>query len=798
MPPGAAECLSCKATHTRATVDVVRPPASPAPGRAAYSGPSQIGGYRILRELGAGGMGAVFEAFEQKMDRRVALKILSRHVASSENAANRFEREAWIAGKLNHPNLVRVFERGEDREVSFFSMELVDGGSLNDVIRNLRAWGKDESWGLSFGSREYVSWAIGRIIEAARGLHFAHRQGVVHRDIKPMNILLNRDPPAVKVADFGLAVDLGATRLTSAGRVMGTVAYMAPEQIRGRSDLVDARTDVYSLGVTLFELLTLELPFTGETQQIYLNAVLTSQARRPRKLNERVGRDLETVIQKSLEKDREDRYASAAAFAEDLENVVHFRPITARPPGASARLVKWARRRPLHAVLAAVLLVGLPITAVLGIQTLQHRRLVERLQVEGWREEAGRLLHDHRFREALEPLGSILAGHSADIDALQRRSVTFFRVSLEEKDVRRKADLEKLALDDITKLVELLPRARWPYRVRAFLLRSFGQPAAAAEDDAAAARYASAAPEDIEFQIDGVLAMVAGDYSRAVEAFGELIRRHPDSGDARQSRGDAFESLGDPGKAAIDYEVASALNPSDVIAPLNLARLKTKAGALAEAEGVYRRVLALAPETPQAHQGLAHNLLEQGRSKASGEDSARAGELFRQAEAEARKAVEKDPSLAWAWLNLGASLVEQSRLLEQPDLRQVNEAIGCYGRAIDLSRGSAGGALDEIRLNALVNQCDALIVVDNLEDALDICRRVTELSPDNPAAHYNFAAVHALSGRADEAFKSLQKDFDLGDRDWQYLASDRWFESLRSDPRFRSLLDGMKKAAPPK
>src|SRR5262249_33719630 len=316
-------------------------------GRSATpNAPRRIAGYRIVRELGAGGMGTVFEAFDEKMSRNVALKILSRHISSAEKAADRFAREAWIGGKLNQPNLVRVYDRGQFEDLSFYSMEMVDGGSLYDVIRHLKQWGEERAWGLQFGSRDYVTWALTQIIAAARGLDFAHRQGVVHRDIKPMNILLSVEPCTVKIADFGLAIDMTATRLTTAGKVLGTVAYMAPEQIRGRQDETDGRADIYALAVTLFELLTLQLPFRWGTPQLYLNAVLTPGARRPSRLNERVSRDLDTVLNKALEKNPKDRYASMAAFAEDLENVLRFQPIAARPPGPMARLGKWARRRP--------------------------------------------------------------------------------------------------------------------------------------------------------------------------------------------------------------------------------------------------------------------------------------------------------------------------------------------------------------------------------------------------------------------------------------------------------------------
>jgi len=765
---------------------------APTPGSVAARGPRVVAGYRIIRQLGAGGMGTVFEAHEEKMNRRVALKVLARSLADAARAEERFAREAWIAGKLNHPNLVKVFEKGEFEDLSFFSMELVDGGSLGDVLKSLRAWGKDDSLGLVFGTRAYVSWAIEQIVQAARGLEHAHRQGVVHRDIKPMNILLNRDPPAVKVADFGLALDLAATRMTVTGTAMGTISYMAPEQIRGRKDLMDARTDVYALGVTLFELLTLQLPYAGETQQMYVNEVLTAAARKPHKLNERVGRDLEVVIGKALEKNPKDRYPSAGALADDLENVLHFRPISARPPSAAQRLTQWIRRRPMHAALAGVLIVAVPSLGVLGGRALQHRRLVSQLQVEAWKEQADRLLHDDRFREAQEPLDRILESDPGDIDALRDRSLSLARLAQTETAPPVRADLERRALQDATRVIGLLPGAAWPHRVRGFLLTSFGRPEEAAPDEEAAATLRKGERDYYEYHIDGRLAFFAFDDAAAVEAFGEVIRLRPDLADARLWRARAYEDLGETARAMTDYEVATALKPSDVISRVNLGRLRTMAGAYEEGAELFRQVLALEPSNAVAHEGMSANLLARGREATAAEDSGQASAWFSEAEDEARAALAADPSLEWARVNLGASLMEQNRLQPSPALAQ--EAIEQYEKTIAERRSRTTDPRDEILVTALVNQCDALIQTERLTEALKSCTDVVTANPDDATAHYNLAAVHALSGRPDEALAALRKDVELGDRDWEYLETDPWFASLRSDARFRDLVERMRQA----
>ena len=737
-------------------------------------------------------MGTVFEALDEKMHRHVALKLLSRHVSSSERAGERFAREAWIGGKLNHPNLVRVYDRGEHEELSFYSMELVDGGSLYDVIRKLKQWNKDDTWGLEFGSREYITWAITQIVAAARGLDYAHRQGVVHRDIKPMNILLSKEPCTVKIADFGLAVDMTATRLTTAGKIMGTVAYMAPEQIRGRHDEIDGRADVYSLAVSLFELLTLELPFTGETQQLYLNAVLTSAARRPSKLNERVSRDLEIVLHKALEKSPRDRYASAAAFAEDLENVLHFRPISARPPNAVTRVAKWARRQPYIAGLAAVLIIAIPTVSILYLVSVRQQGRLDRIENERRMEAARRLSHDGRDLDALRALTQVLDIDPENLDTLQHRALSYHRLGKQETDQKRRQELQDLALSDVGRIIALQPRLAWPYRVRAFILKEIGRTDEAGADEQAARGLASPEPAEQDSIIDGILARQGGDHARAVQAFTEAIRRRADSVDALLNRAESYEALGDGVKAVRDLEIVAALQPSSAYPRHALGRLLTAAGSLAEGEQQIQEALTREPVNAEIHQTHSDNLVRQGRAAVERGDSQGALVLFERAGQAAREAKELNPDLPWAHVNLGASLMERNRLLPSPDRALIREAIGEFQTVIARGEGKANDIQGKAYASALVNQCDALIQAADYQLAAEICQSVARREPSNPINHYNLAGVYALLHRADEALASLQKDFELGDRDYQYLASDMWFVSLHGDPRFETLLEKMK------
>jgi len=779
LPPGDGGCLACLATQTGAPVP---------DGRGAYTGPRQIAGYRIEGELGAGGMGTVFEAWDEKMERRVALKVMSRHLAPSEKAGFRFEQEAWIAGKLNHPNIVKVFDRGRFEELSFYSMEIVDGGSLADVISNMKRWGRDDRWKLERGSSEYVRWAISRVIDTARALDFAHERGVVHRDIKPVNLLLLADSCTVKVADFGLAIDSEATRLTTAGKTLGTLAYMAPEQILGKQDEMDARTDVYALGVTLFELLTLELPYTGKTQQLYMNSVLTNEARRPSKLNERVGRDLEIVIRKALEKSHQDRYVSAADLADDLENILHLRPIVARPTPWPRKVAMWARRRPMRAALVAVLIIGVPAVAFLADRALEHRGLVRAQVIERLDEELHFLGRLARHEDLVSKASEILRVDPGNLAALRARAVGHLQLSLGEPD--RAVEFVGRSLTDIETIIRLHPGTSWPYRLKAWALDSIGRGPESSEAEQVSMQYRSDPPSTEDLEFEGLHAQRTGRWEEADVIYTELIARKADDPLVVGYRGDAREALGRIDDAIVDYRVASGLRPNDFLIHYRLGRLQAESGEPDEAAQHYARALEIDPENAFVHEALAANALERGRQAVFSNDLENSLDLFEQAERHARRSLALRDDLINAHLNLGASLMEQNRVVDDFDPAKIDEALEHYDRARQSSPASPDEAVSVVVASA--NLCDALIQLDRIEQSLEVCLAAAEQLPDDAVAFYNLAGAYALAGRAEESLAALERDFELGDRDYAYLLSDAWFETLRDDPRFRDLIARMR------
>jgi serine/threonine protein kinase len=320
-------------------------------------GPATLPGYEILGVLGRGGMGVVYKARQKGLNRLVALKmILAGSHAGPEELA-RFKAEAEAVARLSHPNVVQIHEIGEHDGLPFFSLELVEGGSLRRKLD---------------GTPQPPAEAARLVETLARAVAYAHERGIVHRDLKPANVLLTGDG-IPKVSDFGLAKQLdGDSGQTHTGQVLGTPSYMAPEQAGGKSKEVGPPADVYALGAILYEAVTGRPPFKGASARETLGQVCSQEPVPLRRWRPGVPRDLETICLKCLEKEARKRYASALALAEDLRRFRAGEPIQARPVGSVERLWRWSRRNRLAATLAAALALVVA-TAFAGV-TWQWRR----------------------------------------------------------------------------------------------------------------------------------------------------------------------------------------------------------------------------------------------------------------------------------------------------------------------------------------------------------------------------------------------------------------------------------------
>ena len=448
----------------------------------------QLGEYRIVREIGRGGMGIVYEAIQESLERQVAVKVLPHSQVLSEDQIKRFEREAKAAGQLRHPNIVGVIDVGEENGIHFYVMQFIKGISLDRLLNQIRSASTqpsrfpnelplklsglttpsaapDQSEQISIDDRPSTTSLSSQYDSKARyfrtvaklgsctalALDYAHRNGVLHRDIKPSNLLMDENDD-VWITDFGLA-KYGDDELTQTGDLVGTLRFMPPERLRGWSD---PRSDVYSLGLTLYELATLTPAFGSEDRVELLRKIESEVPILPSKIIPEIPTDLETILLTSIAKEPQQRYQSAAQMAEDLQRFLSGRPILARRSTILKRLWLWSRRKPMVASLIALTLTLLSVVA--GISTLSLVSLNKRfMEVSAANQTA-----DERLLDAY--LTQIHASRSSNVLGSRKSAMDAIRNAKPLVDELRPEELFRLRTQAIAVLSkpDILVGKEWP------------------------------------------------------------------------------------------------------------------------------------------------------------------------------------------------------------------------------------------------------------------------------------------------------------------------------------------------
>lgn len=565
----------------------------------------RLGDYAVEEQIGAGGMGIVFRARQISLNRIVALKTLPHHLRFSANGLERFRREVEAAAGLHHPNIVTVFASGDDGVTAYYAMEYVEGPSLGQVVESLRRDPipavRDSNFdrGLlrldpappeqplnstpsplvpgdhptsSSGNDGYFQRVARLLAGVAEGLQYAHDNDVVHRDIKPSNLWFSADG-RLRIGDFGLARVASEPGVTQTGEVIGTPYYMAPEQLTGRTEEIDSRTDVYAVGATLYELLTLQPPCTGATREAVLAKIVDEEPRRPGRINRRVPRDLETVCLMALEKHPSDRYPSAAELAADLHRFADDLPVAARRSGWLHRAGRWCAR---HPSLTSALAASLVLAAVAASLAIRAQRLAdsqseavsretrfatELQQAEAQIAAANETEQRRLFQRAL------LSGMQGDADAVsaamheaEQRGATEARLGVTRGQIHLLHGAFDAAIAELESAAELAPERVAPRAMLAETYARAGLYATAAARRAEAVRLPADSVEDLILLGRMELQFDPRDALRALDAAIGQDRRNIV---ARLIRGSA--------RAQVAYLEADPAEAEDALADLRLA-----------------------------------------------------------------------------------------------------------------------------------------------------------------------------------------------------------------------------------
>jgi tetratricopeptide (TPR) repeat protein len=757
--------------------------------------PGTLGDFRIVTEVGRGGMGVVYEAEQISLRRRVALKVLPFAGVLDQKQLQRFRNEAQAAAHLHHTNIVPVYSVGSERGVHYYAMQFIEGESLARAIGEMKGGGTGEgsprSPISSHGSNRtsaYLRMAARIGMQAAEALDHAHQLGIVHRDVKPGNLLVD-GAGNLWITDFGLARFSSEPGLTVTGDLVGTFRYMSPEQALAKRVPIDHRTDVYSLGATLYELITLEPAVKGDDPQAVLQEIAFKDPMLPRRINPAIPADIETILLKAMWKDPAGRYATAQEMADDLRRFLENKSVLARRPTVATRVAKWSRRhRGLVAASLAVLLVGFAALAVgssrearntrreaqnaraalaranatlrfareavdtslteLGVHGLEgevlptpaRKALLEKALLfydtflaeqgdPGALVQRGYILHGlQRYDESLAAFERFLAVRPGDVECLEQRGHMLWHLRRHDEAL---AALDEAARVDPARAVALV------YRGNVLRALKRGDEALDAFDRA--------------IEIDPNYAMAhnnrgnalnsLGRFDDALEACDRAIEIDPNLALAHSGRGSALGSLGRFDDALVACDRAIAIDPADAAGHDNRGNALRSLGRLDDALEAHDRAIAIEPNRAGAHTNRGNALHSLRR--------------FHEALEAYDRAIAIDPNLAVIHSNRGGTLGRLGRF---------DDALAAHDRAIEIDPNAAG---------AHSNRGNALWSLGRFDEALAAHDRAIAIDPNLAAAHTNRGGALWSLGRFDEALEAHDRAIAINPNYAELLANAR-------------------------